>query len=239
MGWVTSKGNEAKSKTKQPSDMPTPKFEHSGSDLWCNMLPLDHGGTPPCQRYAHYDYENTMVQHSPTTHRLLLPARDTTELEISRKLSPSSDHTPQDISNIWRKLLGSTISLQDVLSGEEDGNIPNYIHLENSIRNCPKCWNNIIQINKAGSPVPSPPNKQCATDKIRATREGNLQISFPNICSQTWCLVTSFKHKLDKKLQSIPDKPKIPGYTNETDTNSIISMRSSRESWALQLMWSH
>ena len=28
MGGVTSKGNEAKSKMKQLSDMPTPRFEH-------------------------------------------------------------------------------------------------------------------------------------------------------------------------------------------------------------------
>jgi len=24
--------------------MPTPGFEHGGSDLWSNTLPLDHGG---------------------------------------------------------------------------------------------------------------------------------------------------------------------------------------------------
>ena len=36
----------------------------------------------------------------------------------------------------------------------------------------------------------------------------------------TGCSLTSFKHKLDKYLQNIPDKPKIPGYTIETDTNS-------------------
>jgi len=34
MGGATSKGNEAKSKMKQPSDMPMPRFEHG----------LDHGG---------------------------------------------------------------------------------------------------------------------------------------------------------------------------------------------------
>jgi len=28
MGRATSKGTEAKSKMKQPSDMPTPRFEH-------------------------------------------------------------------------------------------------------------------------------------------------------------------------------------------------------------------
>jgi len=41
---AASKGNEAKSKMKQPSDMLTPKFEHGGSDLWSNTLPLEHGG---------------------------------------------------------------------------------------------------------------------------------------------------------------------------------------------------
>ena len=44
MGQATSKGNEAKLKMKQPSDIPMRRFEHSGSDLWSNMLPLDHGG---------------------------------------------------------------------------------------------------------------------------------------------------------------------------------------------------
>jgi len=43
MGQPTSKGNEVKSKMKQPSDMPTSRFEHCGSDLWSNTLPLDHG----------------------------------------------------------------------------------------------------------------------------------------------------------------------------------------------------
>jgi len=31
---------------KHPSDMSMPRFEHGGSDLWPNTLPLDHGGTP-------------------------------------------------------------------------------------------------------------------------------------------------------------------------------------------------
>jgi len=82
--------------------------------------------------------------------------------------------------------------------------------------------------------------KQCASGKIRAIREGSLQIRGPhlfnslpvNICGQTQCSVTRFMHKLDKYQQNIPDKPKIPGYTIEMDTNYITSMRSSRESWA-------
>ena len=45
-GRATSKGNEAKSKMKQPSDIPTPRFDTGGSDLWSNTLPLDHGGAP-------------------------------------------------------------------------------------------------------------------------------------------------------------------------------------------------
>ena len=51
--------------------------------------------------------------------------------------------------------------------------------------------------------------------------------------------MTSFKHKLDKYQQNIPDKQKIPGYTIKMDTNSITSMRSSWESWAIQLRQSH
>jgi len=83
-----------------------------------------------------------------------------------------------------------------------------------------------------------PQIKQCTSSKIRAVREGSLQIRGPqlfnilpvNIRGQTGCSMTSFKHKLDKYLQNIPDKPTIPGYTIETDKNSITSMRSSQES---------
>ena len=39
MGQAISKGNEMKSKMKQPSEMPTPRFEQ-----WSNTLLLDHGG---------------------------------------------------------------------------------------------------------------------------------------------------------------------------------------------------
>ena len=37
------------------------------------------------------------------------------------------------------------------------------------------------------------------------------------------------KYKLDKYLQNTPGKQKIPGYTIETDTNFITSMRNSRQ----------
>jgi len=47
MGQATSKGNEAKSKMKQTSsDMPWPRFEHSGSDLWSTTLLLDTEAPP-------------------------------------------------------------------------------------------------------------------------------------------------------------------------------------------------
>jgi hypothetical protein len=83
-----------------------------------------------------------------------------------------------------------------------------------------------------------PQIKLCATGSIRAIREGSLHVRGPQLFNSlpviirglTGCSVISFKHKLDKYLQTIPDKPKIPGYTIETDTNSITSMRSSRES---------
>ncbi|KAK2157882.1 hypothetical protein LSH36_183g02022 [Paralvinella palmiformis] len=39
MGPAISKGDEAKLMMKHPSDMPTPRFELGGSDLWSNMLP--------------------------------------------------------------------------------------------------------------------------------------------------------------------------------------------------------
>ncbi|KAK2149188.1 hypothetical protein LSH36_463g04007 [Paralvinella palmiformis] len=47
MGRATSKGNEEKSKMKQPSDMLRRDLNTRGIDLWSNVLPLDHGGTPP------------------------------------------------------------------------------------------------------------------------------------------------------------------------------------------------
>ena len=43
---ATSKGNEAKSKMKHPSNMQTPRFKNGGSDSWSNTQPLDHGDTP-------------------------------------------------------------------------------------------------------------------------------------------------------------------------------------------------
>jgi len=39
MGGATAKCNEAKSKMKHPSDMPTQRFKLGGSDLWSNTLP--------------------------------------------------------------------------------------------------------------------------------------------------------------------------------------------------------
>ena len=45
MGRAIFKGNETKWKTKQPSDMTTPGFEHGWwCDLWSSTLPLDYGG---------------------------------------------------------------------------------------------------------------------------------------------------------------------------------------------------
>jgi len=59
MGRATSKGNETKWKTKQPSDMPMLGFEHGGSDLWSSMLPLDHGAPASDKGHIHlitYDH---------------------------------------------------------------------------------------------------------------------------------------------------------------------------------------
>ena len=85
------------------------------------------------------------------------------------------------------------------------------------------------------------------TGTIRTIREGSFQIRGPqffnsipaNIRGLTWCRVNTFKHKLDDYLKNIPDTPKIPGCTIQTDTNSITSMRGSRKSWAIQLRRSH
>ena len=85
------------------------------------------------------------------------------------------------------------------------------------------------------------------TGTIRTMWEGSFQIRGPqlfnsipaNIRGLTRCTVNTFKHKLDEYLKNIPDTPKIPGYTIQTDTNSITSMRGSRESWAIHLRRSH
>ena len=49
-----------------------------------------------------------------------------------------------------------------------------------------------------------------------------------NIRNKTDCSTDSFKHQdqLDKYLKTIPDLPRIPGYTNltTTDTNSLLDM---------------
>jgi len=44
MGRATSKGNAAKSKMKQPSDMPTPRFEHG----WLSVV--QHATARPRRR---------------------------------------------------------------------------------------------------------------------------------------------------------------------------------------------
>jgi len=46
MGRATSKGNEVKSKMKQPSGVPRRDSNTGGSYLWSNTLPLDHGRVP-------------------------------------------------------------------------------------------------------------------------------------------------------------------------------------------------
>ena len=37
--WAERPPKVTRSKMKQPSDMPTPRFAHSGSDLWSNTRP--------------------------------------------------------------------------------------------------------------------------------------------------------------------------------------------------------
>ena len=69
---------------------------------------------------------------------------------------------------------------------------------------------------------------------IKTIREGRVIVCGPNLFNarpqdtrnKTDCSTDSFKHKLDKYLQTIPDLPRIPGYTNLTimDTNSLLEM---------------
>ena len=55
MGRAISKCNEAKSKTKLPSDIPTPRDSNTGgSDMWSNTLSLDHGGALNRQLSDHF-----------------------------------------------------------------------------------------------------------------------------------------------------------------------------------------
>ena len=71
MGRATSKGNEAKSNTKQPLDMPTPRFEHGGCDLWTNTLLLDYGGTPIHRHGSAYIITNLYGSPGLITHGLI------------------------------------------------------------------------------------------------------------------------------------------------------------------------
>jgi len=88
----------------------------------------------------------------------------------------------------------STISPEDVFSGEDNAKLPGIapnvgILSYTSTRQCRLC--RVPQI------------KQCASDKSRAIREWSQQLfnSFPvNIRCQTGCSVTSFNDKLDKYL---------------------------------------
>ena len=173
-----------------------------------------------------------MVQHSPATHRLLLPAMDTTQSwrypEIESLFrSFSSKIYPISELNYWDRLSALKMYSQERRMERYriiytwkilEGIAPNVgIKSYTSTRQSYLCQ--VPQI------------KQCTSGKIRAIREGSLQIRGPQLFnSQTGRSVTNFKHKLDKYLQNIPDKPKIRGYTIETDTNSITSMRSSQES---------
>jgi len=77
--------------------------------------------------------------------------------------------------------LGSAIRPQDVPSGEEDGRIPNYIHLENSRRNAPNVGIKVYTSTRQGRLCRVPQIKQCATGKIRAIREGSFQIRGPQL----------------------------------------------------------
>ena len=89
-----------------------------------------------------------------------------------------------------------------------------------------------------------PQIKLRVTGTIKTIREGSFQIRGPqlvnslpaNIRGLTQCTVNTFKYKLVEYLKNIPDTRKIPGYSIQTD---ITSMRSSPDSWAIQLRRSH
>ena len=155
---------------------------------------------PMCQRRVDHVNLHTRDMHTMKTlwYSIVQPHID----YYSQIWTPHRVRDIQKIESLFRlfssKLFGSTISRQGVLSGEEDGKIRTYIHLENNRRNCPTFWNKIIHINKACRlcRVPIPHIQQCTTGKVRAIRGGSLQNRAPqiynsiplNIRDQTGCV---------------------------------------------------
>jgi len=111
-------------------------------------MQVDHKNFP-CQRYAHYD--STIMQQSPTTHRLLLPAVDTWDrLSALKMYSQDRRLERYQIIYTWKILKGITPNV----------GIKPYT-------------------STSRLPVLSPQIKQCATGKIGVIREGSLQIRSP------------------------------------------------------------
>ena len=179
------------------------------------------------------------MQHCSATYRLLLTTMDphrTGDIQKIESLFRFFSHQIKSISelNYWDRL--SALKLYSQKRRMEryriiyvwkiiEGIAPNVgIETHMSTRHGRLC--KIPQINLR------------VTGTIRTIREGSFQIRGPqllnsipaNIRSLTRCTVNTFKHKLDDYLKNIPDTPKISGYTIQTDTNSITSMRGSRES---------
>lgn len=73
---------------------------------------------------------------------------------------------------------------------------------------------------------------------IQTIRENSLNVKGPRLFNTipeeirnlSGCSVTTFKTHLDKYLDTIPDQPRLPGYTSqcEAETNSILHMRKLR-----------
>ncbi len=41
------------------------------------------------------------------------------------------------------------------------------------------------------------------------------------------CSLNCFKNELDRYLDNIPDQPRVTGYTNQTESNSLLSMNTN------------
>jgi len=79
-----------------------------------------------------------------------------------------------------------------------------------------------------------PKIEQQASCAVKTIKEGSFMVRGPNlfnsmpqnIRNKSDCSTDSFKHQLDNYLRTIPDLPRIPGYTNLTitETNSLLEM---------------
>ena len=110
-----------------------------------------------------------------------------------------------------------------------EGHVPNIM---SSSRNCPKITSKWHQ--RRGRECIIPPVKCSSPMAVRRLLYASLPIHGQQLFNvlpielrnMTGCSVDTFKRKLDKFLQTVPDQPLIPGYTAQrrAESNSLLHM---------------